>query len=108
MDVKNYFKEYPLSQEVHQTSDGLLFHQSQDAVNHARTLEDNEVKPHYRNATPSKKTTQIGDEPSEFERHAEGEHVTEAEQQEEEAQDVAAKTSTAAAKKTTAKKAVKN
>lgn len=43
-NVQNYFESFPNSNEVHETSDGLIFHQKGDAINHAKSLEDNSVE----------------------------------------------------------------
>lgn len=42
--VSEYFKQYPDSKVVFQTSDGFLFHKEHDAKTHAGNLKDKEVK----------------------------------------------------------------
>ena len=48
--VKQYFKDYPTADKVHQTSDGFLFSDQNynDALNHAKTLPGKSVKNHNR------------------------------------------------------------
>lgn len=48
--VQEYFKNYPGSKAVHQTSDGFLFPEKCDAQNHAKTLKDATVVTHQRTA----------------------------------------------------------
>lgn len=41
---QHYFKHYPLSKEVFETSDGQLFHKEHDAKAHAAELSNGSVK----------------------------------------------------------------
>ncbi|THU36909.1 hypothetical protein FAM09_18270 [Niastella caeni] len=52
--VKNYFNAYPVSNQCFETSDRLLFHNIQDALEHAEVLNDKKVIP-YKRVTPVKK-----------------------------------------------------
>lgn len=49
--VTAYFKDYPKSNQCFETSDGFLFHEENDAVNHGKTLERKLVKKHLRVAS---------------------------------------------------------
>lgn len=42
--VKQFFKDYPTAKAVYTTSDGYLFWKEADAKEHAKKLEDKEVK----------------------------------------------------------------
>ena len=53
MKTEDFFKSYPLSKEVFQTSDGYLFHKEPDAKNHANSLKDKSVKKIGRSASQS-------------------------------------------------------
>lgn len=47
-NVKRYFKDYPASNVVFETNDGLLFHQDGDAALHAKDLKIKTVTTHLR------------------------------------------------------------
>jgi hypothetical protein len=49
-NVKSYFQSFPNSKEVHETSDGLIFHLKGDAMNHSKSLGDAAVTTYQKDA----------------------------------------------------------
>ena len=58
--IKNYFKNYPESNECFSTSDGFLFHAEHAAKGHASSLKDKKVETHKRGLTNDEKPPKGG------------------------------------------------
>lgn len=52
MNSKKYLSDNPTVDVVFETTDGTLFYNKTDAINHAKTLSDNQVTEARQNATP--------------------------------------------------------